>query len=217
MNGIKILLADDQTIIRDGLRALLETHADIKVIGEAGNGKEAFEKATALHPDVVLMDIRMPDTDGVEATRLIKKEYPDTVVIVLTTFDDDDYIIKAMTYGASGYLLKDISSDKLIEAIHDGLSGNIILPGRVAAKITSRLNQNISSATASSPDVTPEDFTEREKEIIKLLIQGKSNREIAETLYLSVGTVKNYISQIYLKINVSDRTNAVLFFKKFKF
>jgi DNA-binding NarL/FixJ family response regulator len=217
MNGIKILLADDQTIIRDGLRALLETHADIKVIGEAGNGKEAFEKATALHPDVVLMDIRMPGTDGVEATRLIKKEYPDIVVIVLTTFDDDDYIIKAMTYGASGYLLKDISSDKLIEAIHDGLSGNIILPGRVAAKITTRLNKNISSASASSPDVTPEDFTEREKEIIKLLIQGKSNREIAETLYLSVGTVKNYISQIYMKINVSDRTNAVLFFKKLKF
>ncbi|MDF2686187.1 MAG: yfiK [Clostridia bacterium] len=208
MSIIRILLADDQTIIRDGLRALLEMNADIKIIGEAGNGREAYEKTTELCPDVVLMDIRMPETDGVEATRLIKKDLPNTIVIVLTTFDDDDYIIKAMTYGASGYLLKDIGSEKLIEAIHDGLSGNIILPGRVAAKITSRLSQN------SSSNVTPQDFTEREIEIIRLLMLGKSNREISETLFLSIGTVKNYISQIYLKINVNNRTNAVLVFKK---
>ncbi len=209
---IKVLLADDQTIIRDGLRALLSLQADIEVVGEAGNGKEAVEQVRALRPDVVLTDIRMPGMDGVEATQRIKKEFPDTVVIVLTTFDDDEYIINAMTYGAAGYLLKDISADKLIEAVHDGLRGNIILPGRVAAKITSRLVGGSSSA-----DIAPGDFSERETEIIRLMMQGKGNRDIAETLYLSTGTVKNYISQIYLKINVNDRANAVLVFKQLGF
>ena len=211
MSSIRVLLADDQTIIRDGLRALLETHADIQVAGEAGNGKDAYELTKSLKPDIVLMDIRMPEMDGVEATRLIKKDFPETVIIVLTTFDDDEYIINAMTYGASGYLLKDIGSEKLIEAIRDSLYGSIILPGRIAAKITSRLAQS------ASPDITPDDFTEREIEIIRLIMQGKTNGEIAGTLYLSIGTVKNYISQIYLKINVNDRANAVLFFKKLGF
>lgn len=207
MSDIRILLADDQTIIRDGLRALLQMHSDIKVIGEAGTGREAYAKTMELQPDVVLMDIRMPEMDGVEATQLIKRDFPGTVIIVLTTFDDDEYIIKAMTYGAAGYLLKDIGSEKLIEAIRDGLSGNIILPGRIAAKITSKL------AHSAPSDISLDDFTEREAEIIRLLMQGKSNKDIAQALYLSTGTVKNYISQIYLKINVSDRANAVLFFK----
>lgn len=213
MNTINVMLVDDQTIIRDGIRSILETNEDISVIGEAGNGKDAYEKTSELKPNVILMDIRMPEMDGVEATRLIKKDYPKTVIIVLTTFDDDEYIIKAMTYGASGYLLKDIGSDKLVQAIRDGMSGNIILPGRVAAKITSRLSQS----NSTDSDVTIEDFTERETEIIRLMTQGKSNKEIAESLYLSVGTVKNYISQIYLKIDVNDRANAVLIFKKMGF
>lgn len=208
---IRVLLVDDQTIIRDGLRALLSMHTDIEVAGEAGNGKEAVELVRSLRPDVVLTDIRMPEMDGVEATLRIKEEFPDTVVIVLTTFDDDEYIIKAMTYGASGYLLKDIGADKLIEAIHDGLRGNIILPGRVAAKITSKL------VGSPSADVAPGDFSERETEIIRLMMLGKGNRDIAEELYLSTGTVKNYISQIYMKVNVNDRANAVLAFKRLGF
>lgn len=206
--SIRVLLCDDQALIRDGLRALLDHYDDITVVGEAGNGREALEQTKKLDPDVVLMDIRMPEMDGVEATRLIKQECPKTIVIVLTTFDDDEYIINAMTYGASGYLLKDIGSEKLIGAIRDSLSGNIILPGRVAAKITSRL------VPKAITDVTLDDFTEREIEIIRLLTQGKSNKEISEALYLSVGTIKNYISQIYMKIEVSDRANALLFFKK---
>lgn len=213
MNKINVMLVDDQTIIRDGIRSILETNEDISVIGEAGNGKDAYEKTSELKPNIILMDIRMPEMDGVEATRLIKKDFPKTVIIVLTTFDDDEYIIKAMTYGASGYLLKDIGSEKLVQAIRDGMSGNIILPGRVAAKITSRLSQS----NSTDSDVTIEDFTERETEIIHLMTQGKSNKEIAESLYLSVGTVKNYISQIYLKIDVNDRANAVLIFKKMGF
>lgn len=206
--GIRVLLADDQTIIRDGLRALLEAQADIQVAAEAGNGEEAYQQALKHRPDVVLMDIRMPVMDGVEATRLIKRVCPDIVIIVLTTFDDVDYIIQAMTHGAAGYLLKDIGSERLIQAIRDGLQGNIILPGRVAAKITSQL------ASSAPPEATLDDFTEREIEIIRLLTLGKSNREIADQLYLSVGTVKNYTSQIYAKIGVSDRGNAILFFRK---
>lgn len=208
---ISVLLADDQRIIRDGLRALLEAHPDIRVIAQAENGREAHMLTGEHRPQVVLMDIRMPEMDGATATRLIKRDYPETIVIVLTTFDDIDYIVKAMTYGASGYLLKDIGGEKLAEAIRDGVSGNIILPGRVAAKITSRL----------MPEALPEaengDFTQRELDIIRLIIQGKSNQEIARSLYLSVGTVKNYISQIYMKLNVNDRANAVLHLKELGF
>jgi DNA-binding NarL/FixJ family response regulator len=210
MSSIQVLLVDDQTIIRDGLRALLEMREDIKIIGEASNGREAHEQALTLKPDVVLMDIRMPEMDGVEATKLIKRDLPMTIIIVLTTFDDDEYIINAMTYGASGYLLKDIGGEKLIEAIRDGLRGNIILPGRIAAKITSRLSHSEQIA----PNVSLDDFTERETDIIRLLVQGKTNKEISQTLFLSIGTVKNYLSQIYLKIDVSDRANAVLFFNR---
>ncbi len=211
MNAIRILLADDQTIIREGIRSLLTSRDDLSVVGEAGDGESAVAQARSLKPDVVLMDIRMPKLDGVEATRLIKGELPETVVIVLTTFDDDEYVIKAMTYGASGYLLKDIGSDKLVEAIRDGMNGSIILPGRIAAKITSRLSP------MAAPSVHAEDFTQREVDIIRLMASGKSNGEIAQSLYLTVGTVKNYISQIYMKLNVSDRANAVIVFKKMGF
>ncbi len=211
MSAIKILLADDQTIIREGIKSLLQAHEGLAVVGEAGDGAAAYEQARALLPDVVLMDIRMPKMDGVEATRLIKRDFPGTVIIILTTFDDDEYVIKAMTYGASGYLLKDIGSEKLVEAIKDGLNGSILLPGRIAAKITSHLSQS------AAPNVSAEDFTQREMEIIRLLMEGKSNGEIAGKLYLTVGTVKNYISQIYMKLGVNDRANAVLAFKKMGF
>jgi DNA-binding NarL/FixJ family response regulator len=211
MSAIRILLADDQTIIREGIRSLLMSHEDLKVVGEAGDGEAAVAQARSLKPDVVLMDIRMPKMNGVDATRLIKEELPETVVIVLTTFDDDEYVIKAMTYGASGYLLKDIGSDKLVEAIRDGMNGSIILPGRIAAKITSRLSP------MAAPSAQSEDFTQREIDIIRLMAAGNSNGEIAQALYLTVGTVKNYISQIYMKLNVSDRANAVIAFKKMGF
>ena len=211
MKPIRILLVDDQTIIREGIRSLLTTHVDIAVVGEAGDGLLAVELAKGLKPDVVLMDIRMPKMDGVEATRAIKAELPDTVIIVLTTFDDDEYVINAMTYGATGYLLKDIGSDKLVEAIRDGLSGSIILPGRIAAKITAHLQ------TPSVLKASVEDFTQREIEIIRLMAAGQSNTEISKALFLTVGTVKNYISQIYLKLNVSDRANAVIAFKQMGF
>jgi DNA-binding NarL/FixJ family response regulator len=211
MNQITVLLADDQTIIRDGLHALLETNPDIQVVAEARNGLEAYEQTGIYHPQVVLMDIRMPQMGGVEATRLIKQDFPETAVLVLTTFDDDDSILGAIAHGASGYLLKDISGAKLAEAIRDTVRGSVILPGNIAAKITKHIGRR------ARPETPPADFTQREQDIIRLLIQGKSNQEIAQTLFLTVGTVKNYISQIYSKAGITDRANAILHFKDLGF
>jgi len=208
-NIIKVLLTDDQTLIRDGIRSILKDEKSIIIVDEASNGMEACEKARELKPDVILMDIRMPEMNGVEATGIIKKELPETKIIILTTFDDDDYIIKAMSYGASGYLLKDINSEGLISAIKNSLSGNVILPGKIAARITSKLD----SGSHEAEPVGLDDFTEREIDIIRLMSKGFTNSQIAGELYLTNGTVKNYVSQIYMKINVKDRTNAILYFK----
>lgn len=211
MNRITVLLADDQTIIRDGLRALLETYPDIRVVAEAGNGTDAYEKTKIYRPQVVLMDIRMPQMGGVEATRLIKQDFPETAVLVLTTFDDDESILGAITQGASGYLLKDISGVKLADAIRDAVGGSVILPGNIAAKITKHIGRK------GKPETTLSDFTQREQDIIRLMMQGKTNQEIANTLFLTVGTVKNYISQIYSKAGIPDRANAILHFKELGF
>jgi len=211
MNQITVLLADDQTIIRDGLRALLEKNPDIQVVAEAKNGMEAYEQTEIHHPQVVLMDIRMPEMNGVEATRQIKRDFPETAVLVLTTFDDDESILGAITHGASGYLLKDISGVKLAEAIRDTVQGSVILPGSIAAKITKHIGGQ------GKADTSLEDFTQREQDILRLLMQGKSNQEIAQALFLTVGTVKNYISQIYSKAGITDRANAILYFKELGF
>lgn len=211
MSSITILIADDQTIIRDGLCALLEINPDLKVVAEAKNGAEAVDLSIVHRPDVVLMDIRMPIMDGVEATRLIKLQSPETAVMVLTTFDDDNSILSAMANGASGYLLKDISGAKLADAIRDAAQGSVILPGNIAAKITRHIEPQ------AKHDQVQFNFTKREQEIIQLLLQGKNNQEIAKILFLTVGTVKNYISQIYGKAGITDRANAILYFKKIGF
>ncbi len=211
MNQITVLLVDDQTIIRDGLRALLGAYPDIKVVAEAGNGKDAYEQTKKHRPQVVLMDIRMPQMGGVEATHLIKQDFPETAVLVLTTFDDDESILGAMAHGASGYLLKDIGGRQLYEAIRDAARGSVILPGNIAAKITKHISRQ------GRPEIALSDFTHREQEIIHLLMQGKSNQEIAQMLFLTIGTVKNYISQIYSKAGITDRANAILHFKHMGF
>lgn len=211
MSEIKVLLVDDQALIRDGLRAVLSAYPEIRIVGDAENGAQALEAVGLLSPDIVLMDIRMPVMDGVEATRRIKDAYPETVIIILTTFDDDEYIIHALTYGAAGYLLKDIRGEGLVRAVQDGFSGNLVLPGRIASKITSHLSKE------RKPTADLSDFTAREREIIGMLVRGASNKEIADTLFLSMGTVKNYISQIYSKAEITDRTNAVIYFQKMGF
>ncbi len=211
MKKITVLLADDQTIIRDGLRALLTTYPDIEVVAEAENGREAYEQSKNHRPQVALMDIRMPQMGGVEATRLIKRDFPETAILVLTTFDDDESILGAITHGASGYLLKDISGARLADAIRDVVKGSVILPGNIAAKITRHINRQ------GRPETALSDFTAREQEIIRLLMEGKSNQEIAQTLFLTVGTVKNYVSQIYSKAGIANRANAILYFKELGF
>ena len=207
MDKIKILIVDDQQIIRDGLTSLLSFESQFEVVGQASNGEEAIKLAQELSIDVILMDIRMPKLNGVEATKVILTEHKNIKIIILTTFDDDEFILEAMRYGASGYLLKDTSSDKLIEAIKDSIKGNIILPGEIALKIVSHISKK------EIKKVSLDDFSNREVDIIQLLVQGKTNQEISSILFLSVGTVKNYLSQIYSKIDCVDRANAILFFK----
>jgi len=206
MSKIKVLIVDDQPIVREGIKGLLSISNEIEIVNDANNGQQAFDMILKEKPDVVLMDIRMPIMDGVQATKKIKETFDDVVVIILTTFEDDEYIIDALSYGASGYLLKDISAEHLIQAIIDGYHGNIMLPTRVAQKLTSRLSK-------PKPEIDLEMFTNKEKEVIKLLVKGYSNQDIAGELYLSLGTVKNYVSQIYAKAEVSDRSHAIVYFK----
>jgi DNA-binding NarL/FixJ family response regulator len=211
MENIKVLIVDDQPILREGLKSLLSTCDDIDVIAEAGNGEEALEQLNYVKPDVILMDIRMPVLNGVEATKQIKMKYPTVIIIILTTFDDDQYILDALRNGASGYLLKDMGIQQLASAIRDGVSGNVLLPGRIASKLTMMINPH------NTLQMDTSEYSAREKDIIQLLVKGYSNNEIAETLYLSIGTVKNYVSQIYAKANVTDRSNAVIYFKQIGF
>lgn len=209
---IRIVIADDQTLMRDGLKTIFELEGDMEVAGLAENGLEALEMTERLKPDVVLMDIRMPVMDGVESVRLIKERVPSTAVIMLTTFNDEEYIIRALSYGASGYLLKDIQGDQLIQAVRDGVHGVLMLPAPVAAKLAMRLSLLPQNGGGSRLDAgKPPSFSERETEIARLIAKGAGNRQIADTLSLSEGTVKNYISAIYSKIGTNDRTQVITY------
>lgn len=212
---IQIMLVDDQKSMIAGLKALLSTHEDFAVVGTAGSGEEALELLAALNttaagfPDVVLMDIRMPGMGGVQATKQIKARFPQLTVLILTTFDDDDFIIDALHYGAAGYLLKDIGGKRLIESIYEALSGNLLLTGRVAIKLASNIRQKPPSPDQSAT-LAELDLSEREIEIARYIVAGLTAREISEKTYLSVGTVKNYTSEIYAKLGVNDRSKAMI-------
>ncbi len=207
---IKVLIADDQTLMRDGLKTILDLEEDIEVIATAENGEIAFQKSIELTPDVILMDIRMPIMNGVDSVKKIKSILPKVAVIMLTTFDDDEYIIEALSNGASGYLLKDMPSEKLIEAIRDSLKGQLFIPTNIAAKLISRLYEKEASKNTLKRDLS---LSERELQVSSLLIEGYNNKQISSKLFISEGTVKNYISNIYSKIGISDRTKAALFLK----
>jgi DNA-binding NarL/FixJ family response regulator len=208
--SVRVLLVDDQALFREALATLLSVRDDIEVVGEAGNGDEAVRRAADLEPDVVLMDLRMPVLDGVAATRRLKAERPQARVIALTTFDDDEDVFAALRAGAVGYLLKDVSSARLVEAILAAARGESVLQPSVAAKVVARFAQLPDEPAAPRPQPLVVPLSERELDVVRLLADGRSNREIAGTLHLAEGTVKNHVTNVLGKLGARDRTQAAL-------
>lgn len=206
---VRVLLVDDQALFREALATLLDVRDDIEVVGEAADGDEALRRAAALSPDVVLMDLRMPVLDGVAATRRLRVERPEVRVIALTTFDDDEEVFAALRAGAVGYLLKDVSSERLVEAIGAASRGESVLQPSVAAKVIARFAQ-LPDEAAPRPQPLVVPLSDRELEIVRLLADGRSNREIATALFLAEGTVKNHVTNVLAKLGARDRTQAAL-------
>lgn len=204
---IKVLLVDDQQILAEGIRSVLETSDEITVLGIASDGACAVEECERLKPDVVLMDIRMPNMNGVVATKRIKEIDENIKIVILTTFDDSDYILSAINNGASGYLLKDIGATALVDAVKNAYAGDTILPAKIAKKITDAAAMISSDKEYKLKKAF--NLSEREVEIALMLFDGFTNRQIASALKLSDGTARNYISTIYLKLGVDSRTAAV--------
>lgn len=213
---IRIVIADDQMMIREGLRTILDLEDDMEVVGLANNGVEVCELVDQLRPDLVMMDIQMPEMDGISALKRIKQNYPDTHILILTTFLDDHYIVDGLASGANGYILKDMDTDKMLSAIRDTVSGQFILPIAVAAKLASKMSQmelhRTSAATTFDQRIR---LTEREQDIAELVVKGYNNREIAAALYISEGTVRNYMSNLYSKLGVMDRLQASVRLREF--
>lgn len=209
MEKIKVLLVDDQTMFRDGLKVLLRSEPDMEVVGEAGDGEEALQKAVELKPDVILMDLRMPVMDGASATRHLKSRQPECRVIVLTTFDEDAAVFDAMRSGAIGYLLKDAPTEKLYEAIHAAYRGESVLQPSVAARLVAQFSRLAETAPRWSQELV-EPLSTREMDVLRLMAAGDTNREIAQKLVVAEGTVKNHVTNIFNKLNVTDRTKAVV-------
>ncbi len=211
---IRVLIVDDQIIVRQGLQSLLESKPDLQVVGDAENGEKAIEKIEALKPDIVLMDVRMPVMDGVAATKVICQRFPGTKVLVLTTFDDDEYISKAMRFGAMGYLLKDTPSEELAQAIRSVHKGYTQFgPGLFEKAISNCLTSVPEKPSRLPPELA--ELTPRERDVLRLIATGASNREIASSLYISERTVKNHITSILSRLNLRDRTQAALFASSF--
>jgi DNA-binding NarL/FixJ family response regulator len=217
-SNVRVLVVDDQRLMRDGIASLLSIQDGIEVIGTASNGREALEQALALCPDVILMDVRMPVMDGVEATSQLRRHLPASKVLMLTTFDDEEYVIDALSMGASGYLLKDIPAPDLAKAVHAVHRGIYQLDPAVASKVVASLarprsptSSSLASANenASSPLAT--ELTGREIEVLRLIARGATNREIARHLVISEGTVKNHISNILSRLGLRDRTQAAIY------
>lgn len=210
---IRIVIADDQTLLREGLQTILNLEADMSVVAVAGNGLEALEVVAAHRPDLVLMDIKMPVMDGIESMKKIKKERPETIVLMLTTFAEDKYIVNAMAGGANGFLLKDMPSDKIVRTVRDAITGDLMIPAAIAAKLASRLHvfSEPSSDAFDEEELRRQGLklTERERKMIMLMLEGLTNKQISGALFMSEGTVRNYISVIYSKIGTSDRQDAI--------
>lgn len=203
---IRILIVDDQALVREGMASLLALEEDLQVVGQAVNGEEAIRLAQELLPDIVLMDVRMPVCDGVTATGIIHTNHPGMRVIVLTTFDEEEYIMKALQQGASGYLLKDTPSEQVAAVIRSVHQGHTLLGPTITPKVLSHLSQPKPEPTVDYRTI----LTAREVDVLKLLGQGRSNREIARILNITEGTVKNHVTKILTQVGVRDRTQAAL-------
>ena len=206
---ISVVLADDQPLVRSGLRVIMADHPDLDVVAEAATGAEAVRLARELSPDVVVMDIRMPGMDGIEATRLITAASSTTRILVLTTFDEDDHVYGALRAGASGFVVKDMAVDDILAAIRIVAAGDaLIAPG-----VTRRLIAEFLRAPAPTPQRSPqpiEDITQREQEVLTLVARGRSNTEIAAELFISVATAKSHVARLYTKLGARDRVQLVI-------
>lgn len=204
-SAIRVLVVDDQALMREGLKTLLDFDERVEVVGEAADGREALRRIRDARPDVALVDVRMPRMDGVELTGRLSSDYPEIAVIILTTFDDDEYIFGGLRAGARGYLLKDTPTEELVSAIERANRGESVLGGPVTSRVVSELNR------LSGPEGAPMgSLSEREVEVASLVGSGASNREIARRLYISEGTVKNHVSKILGKLELRDRTQLAL-------
>lgn len=209
---IKVLIVDDQSLIREGLSMMLSLYDTVTIVGEAKNGQEAIEFLENEDIDLILMDIRMPIMDGVEATKIIKEKYPEIKILILTTFNEDKYIFEGLKNGADGYLLKDISSEELVKAIETVYKGNMLLQPGIAKKIIDSIDKKHGNLNK----ITKDDFKElskREYEIALLVGEGKSNKEISSKLFITEGTVKNHITKILDKLEIRDRTQLAVLIK----
>lgn len=205
MTAIRVLLCDDQALVRSGFRMILDARPDLDVVGEAEDGREAVDQVRSLAPDVVLMDIRMPNLDGIEATRRIVSSSSAARVLILTTFDPDEYVYEAIRAGASGFLLKDVEPEELVDAIRVVAAGNALL----GPTVTQRLLERFAGSSGGTPRSLDE-LTERELDILRLVAGGLSNAEIAERLVVSETTVKSHVSAVLRKLGVRDRVQAVI-------
>jgi len=206
--AIRLLVCDDQDIVCEGLRAMFAPVTQIDVIGVAKNGVEAVDLTTRFHPDLVLMDLKMPKMNGIQATKAIRERFPDVRVLVLTTYDADEWVINAIRNGAAGYLLKDTPQEELVKAIINTVKGWNPIDPQVAGKLLDHVTQQ--SPPHYSDQGLISQLSEREREVLRLLANGLGNSDIAKTLFLSEGTVKNYVSVIFSKLGVTDRTQAAI-------
>jgi len=205
---IRVLIADDQALVRGGFRMILEAQKDIEVVGEASDGREALAQARELDPDVVLMDIRMPELDGLEATRQLISGDGTARVLMLTTFDLDEYVYEAMKAGASGFLLKDVRPEQLAEAVRVVAAGDSLLAPAITQRLIAEFVRR--PPPGSGPPIEVSELTERELEVLKLIARGLSNAEIASALFLSEATVKTHVTHVFTKLKVRDRVQAVV-------
>jgi DNA-binding NarL/FixJ family response regulator len=209
MKPIRIMLCDDQALFRDGLRMLLSLQVDLEIVGEAENGAAAVELAHSLNPDVVIMDLRMPGMNGIEATRRLRSVSPNSKVIVLTTFREDEEIFEALRAGACGYILKDIPTEQLAEAIRNAHKGGTYLEPGVASRVVEEFSR-LSGMPSQRPVHDVYQFSVRELDVLRQVTRGRTNKEIASALNITEGTVKNHLTSIFSRLSVQDRTQAAL-------